>query len=106
MRLISPRHSGARGARTRNLEIPRCASSASEVWSFGPSRNDEQSVLARRFLQNRLQRIALHPRDVVLIFEQRAKGIADHLWRERVGVEFGQRGRPVDGLGDARGLVK
>ena len=37
------------------------------VWSFGPSRNEES--VARRFLQNLLQRVALHPRDVVLVFQ-------------------------------------
>src|SRR4051812_48750836 len=62
--------------------------------------------VARRFLQNLLQRVALHPRDVVLVFQQRAERVADQLRRQRTGVEFGQRGGPVDGLGDARRLVE
>src|SRR5450432_3112268 len=68
-------------------------------------RNDEAvvaraSILARRVLQHLRQTIALHPRDVVLVFEKRAQRVADHLRGQRAGVEFGQRGRPVDGLGD------
>src|SRR5258708_20834173 len=38
-------------------------------------------------------RIALHPRDVVLEFQERAERIAHHLRGQRAGVEFGQRGR-------------
>ena len=61
----------------------------------------DDSVLAGRFLQNFLQSIALHPRDVVLVLQQCAEGVADHLRGQRAGVEFGQCGGPVDGLGDA-----
>src|ERR1700731_643340 len=56
--------------------------------------------LARGFLQNLLQRVALHPRDVILIFQQRPKRVADQLRGQRAGVEFGQRGGPVNGFGD------
>src|SRR5438309_745027 len=63
-------------------------------------------ILARRFLQDLLQRVALHPRDVVLVFQQRAECIADHLRGQRAGVEFGQRGGPVDGFGDARRFIE
>src|SRR5215208_4889826 len=63
-------------------------------------------VLDRRFLQNLLQRVALHPRDVVLVFQQRTQGVADHLGRQRTGVEFGQRGGPVDGFGYPRRFVE
>src|SRR6185437_11006039 len=63
-------------------------------------------ILACRFLQHLLQRVALHSRDVVLVFQQRAERVADQLRRQRAGVEFGQRGSPVDRLGDARRLVE
>ena len=39
-------------------------------------------------------------------FKQRAKGVADHLRGQRAGVEFAERGGPVDGLGDARRFVE
>src|SRR5262245_59817410 len=42
-------------------------------------RNDES--VARRFLQNLLQRVALHARDVVLVLQQRAERVADQLRR-------------------------
>src|SRR6202034_866391 len=61
----------------------------------------EPLAFAGRFFQNLLQIVALHARDVVLVFQQRAQGVADHLRRQRAGVEFGKRGGPVDGLGHA-----
>src|SRR5436190_2218927 len=65
----------------------------------GTPRNDVRLlILARRLFQNLLQRVALHPRDVVLIFQQGAERVAHYLRRQRAGVEFGQRGGPVDGL--------
>src|SRR5947209_12406620 len=64
------------------------------------------SILARRVLQHLLQGLALHPRDVVLVLEQRPQGVADHLRGQRAGVELRQRGGPVDGLGDTRRLVE
>src|SRR6266852_5419218 len=57
------------------------------------------SILARRVLQHLLKTVALHPRDVVLVFQKRAQRVADDLRCQRTGVEFGQRGRSVDGLG-------
>src|SRR6516225_5614827 len=64
------------------------------------------STLARRFLQDLLQRLALHARDVVLVFQERAKRVADDLWGERTRVELRERGRPVDRLGNARRFIK
>src|SRR5258708_3921099 len=65
-----------------------------------------QLILALRLFQNLLQRVALHPRDVILVFQERAERIAHHLRRQRAGVEFGQRGGPVDGLGYPRRLIE
>src|ERR1700716_2875753 len=42
--------------------------------------------------------------DVVLVLEQHAEGGVDGGGVERHAVERQQRARPVDGLGDARGL--
>src|SRR5512143_2595433 len=63
-------------------------------------------VLARRVLQHLLQGVALHPRDIVLVLQERAQRVADHLRGQRAGIELGERGRPVDGLGHARRLVE
>src|SRR4051812_46035700 len=80
-----------------------CGTMDSEFALRAP-RNDK--LVARRVLQYLLQGVALHPRDVVLVFEQRAQRVADHLRGQRAGVELRQRGGPVDGLGDARRLVE
>jgi len=42
----------------------------------------------------------------ILVFQERAERIADHLRGQGAGVEFGQRGGPVDGLGDAGRFVE
>src|SRR5215475_13520290 len=77
-------------------------------WSMavgiGALTND--SVFAGRFLQNLLQAFALHARDVILVFQERTEGVADHLRGQRAGVELGQRGSPVDGFRDAGRFVE
>src|SRR5215468_8319953 len=49
----------------------------------------QASILAGRFLQNLLQALALHARDVVLVLQQRTEGVADDLRSQRAGVELG-----------------
>src|SRR4051812_12483806 len=63
-------------------------------------------ILGGRVLDHLLQGVALHPRDIVLILEQRAQRVADHFGGEAARVELGQRGRPVQRLGDSRRLVE
>src|ERR1700716_2509942 len=97
------RHSGARAKRASPKSIttievmdsgPAHPSRLLPTWTMimpnsgkpefgGASRNDELLTLAGRFLQHLLQIVALHPRNVVLVFQQRPQGIADDLRRQR-----------------------
>ena len=60
--------------------------------------------LGARLLDQRLGFRAFDLGDVVLIFEEHAERVGDLRRVERDGVEFGQRRRPVERLGDARRL--
>jgi hypothetical protein len=53
------------------------------------------------FRKHLLPLAALNAGDIVLIFQERAERVGDGLWIERQPVEFCQRRRPVDGLGNA-----
>ena len=64
----------------------------------------ERSQLGALSPRSALRLRALDLRDVVLIFEQHAERIGDLRRIERDRVEFGERRRPVQGLGDARRL--
>src|SRR2546421_9327922 len=89
----------ARSARAKPTTLSAICPVGGLRWSMSvmvqpvtPGRAARGLIVARRFLQNLLQRIALHARDIVLVFQQRAQRVADQLRRQRAGVEFGQRG--------------
>ena len=48
-------------------------------------------LIAGGFLQHLLQIVALHPRNIVLVFQERPQRIADHLRGQRARIEFGDR---------------
>src|SRR5262249_44609648 len=98
----------ARSARAKPTTLSAMLPVGGLRWSMavGICALTNDSVLAGRFLQNLLQAVALHPRNVVLILQQRAESVADHLRGQRTGVAFGERRRPADGLGAAGRLVE
>src|ERR1700735_1363919 len=68
-------------------------------------RSDLQPAkLGAGFLDQRLRLCTLYLGNIVLIFQQDAQRIGDLRRVERHRIELGQRGRPVERLGDARRL--
>src|SRR5215468_4710632 len=98
----------ARSARAKPTTLSAMLPVGGLRWSMavGICALTNDSVLAGRFLQNFLQTVALHTRDIVLILQQCAESVADHLRGQRARIELGERRGPVDGLGDAGRLVE
>src|SRR3954471_16407118 len=86
--------------------------SSSWIFSTSPSlplprkrRREKKSLrraqLGLHLIEQLLDLAAFEPRDVVLILQQHAERVGHGRRIERHGVEFGQRCRPVERLGDA-----
>src|SRR5580692_11474508 len=90
-------------------KTPPLAGSASKIALISPGStslrsNLQPAKLGARLLDQRLRLCAFYLCDIVLIFQQHAERIGDLRRIEGHRIELGQRGRPVERLGDARRL--